>query len=231
MPCSDLLFIGQKTSEELSRLGIRTIGELAHVSRQLLISRFGKSGEMLYRYSRGEDDSPVIPQDEREDAKSVGSGYTFKRNLLGREEARVGIEFLSEDVATRLRRLSMKCRTVQLTIKDEYLRVIQRQAQIDPPSDIAKEISTLAYNILEKEWKSDAPIRMLTVTASNLTGSDMITEQLSFFSENNEEERNKNRKKEETVDNIRQRFGSAAILNGSFLETDIGITTPKSRKE
>ena len=231
LPCSDLLFIGQKTSEELSRLGIRTIGELAHVSRQLLISRFGKSGEMLYRYSRGEDDSPVIPQDEREDAKSVGSGYTFKRNLLGREEARVGIEFLSEDVATRLRRLSMKCRTVQLTIKDEYLRVIQRQAQIDPPSDIAKEISTLAYNILEKEWKSDAPIRMLTVTASNLTGSDMITEQLSFFSENNEEERNKNRKKEETVDNIRQRFGSAAILNGSFLETDIGITTPKSRKE
>ena len=231
LPASELLFVGKKTADELSRMGIRTIGELASLSLDILTKRFGKSGEMLFKYSRGEDDSPVLPSEEQEDAKSVGSGYTFKRNLLGRSEARVGIDYLSEDVATRLRRLSMKCRTVTLSIKDEYLRVISRQAPINPPSDIAEEISRVAFGILEREWGIDAPIRTLTVTATNLVRSDTLAEQISFFSDGKEKSRDKSRKKEETVDFIRQKFGTSSILKGSILDSELGFTEPKNHGE
>ncbi len=227
LPVSDLLFVGKRTAQELSRMGIRTIGALAETSESLLKMRFGKAGEMLSEYARGEDHSPVTPQSEREDTKSVGSGYTFKRDLVGTEECKTGIDFLSEDVAKRLRKLGMKCSTVQLTIKDQYLRVIQRQHPIDPPSDIAREISECAIRIFQREWDEERPVRMLTVTAQNLIHKDSVTEQLSLFGEDNNEDRDKNRKREETVDIIRQKYGSASIMSGSFLDSAIGITKPK----
>lgn len=229
LPVSDLLFVGKRTADELSRMGIRTIGALAEAPESILKMRFGKAGEMLSAYASGRDSSPVVPRSEREDAKSVGSGYTFKRDLLGREEARVGIDFLSFDVASRLRRQGMRCNTVQLTIKDEYLKVIQRQVSINPPTDIAREIAEAAYGILLREWSVGKPIRMLTVTASSLVRADSVSEQLSFFGEENEEHRLKNRKMEETVDNIRQKFGIDSILSGSLLESDIGLS--KSTKK
>ena len=229
LAAGDLLFVGKRTATELQKIGIHTIGELAEADEKFLSLRFGKAGEMLSKYARGEDDSPVLPKSEREDAKSVGSGYTFKRDLVGAEEARVGIDFLSFDVASRLRRKDLKCRTVVLSIKDEYLRVIQRQRTVDPPTDIAKEISRAAYEILIKEWEPGKPIRMLTVTAANLIKKDEVTEQLSFFEDNNADDRIKSRKMEETVDNIRQKYGIDSIISGSLLESDIGLS--KSNKK
>ncbi len=227
LPVSDLLFVGKKTSEELSRMGIKTIGALAETSESVLKMKFGKLGELLFAYAKGEDRSPVIPLNKKEDTKSVGSGYTFKRNLIGNAECKAGIDFLAEDVGKRLRKLGMKCSTVQLTIKDQYLRVIQRQMQMDPPTDISREISECAMNILRKEWSEQKPIRMLTVTAQNLIHKENVIEQLSFFSNSKNEDRNKTRKKEETVDMIRQKYGNTSIICGSYLDDTIGIAKPK----
>ncbi len=230
LPVSDLLFVGKRTAEELSRMGIRTIGALAEASEGILKMKLGKAGEMLSIYARGEDNSPVTPPEMADETKSVGSGYTFKRDIVGREECRVGIDYLSEEVGKRLRRIGMKCSTVQLTIKDEYLRVIQRQMPIDPPTDIAREISECAFTLLKREWSEEKPIRMLTVTAQNLIHKDEVTEQMSFFDDNSEQIRDKNRKREETVENIRQKFGISSIMSGSFLDTDIGIKSPGAKK-
>ncbi len=227
LPASDLLFVGKKTSEELSRMGIRTIGALAEADEELLKLRFGKLGEMLSSYARGMDSSPVTPTDEKEETKSVGSGYTFKRDLVGKDECRTGIDFLSEDVGKRLRKIGMKCSTVQLTVKDEFLRVIQRQVQIDPPTDISREIAEAALKIYLNEWSELKPVRMLTVTAHNLIPRQEVSEQLSFFEKENSEDREKSRKREETIDIIRQKFGSSSIMSGSFLDSGIGISKPK----
>ena len=222
LPVGDLLFVGKKTEEVLIRMGVRTIGELAECSEDILRMRFGKAGEQLYKYANGLDDSPVSA--EREDAKSVGSGFTFRHNLTSREEWKIGIEYLADDVATRLRRANMKCSTVQLTIKDEYLRSVQRQRQQNPPSNLAREIADTAYRILASEWSEQKPIRMLTVTATNLVREDMVAEQIDFFSEHKDNaNREKNKKREETIDKIRQKFGGDAILNGSIIDTDLGI--------
>lgn len=221
LPVGDLLFVGRKTADALSHLGIRTIGELAAASEALLKNRFGKAGEMLHKYAGGLDDSPVCS--EREDAKSIGSGFTFRHDLVGREECRKGIDFLADDIGTKLRAGGMKCGTVQLTIKDEYLRSIQRQRPQNPPTDISREIADTAYKILLDEWSENKPVRMLTVTATGLTRADMVAEQITLFDDSISETREKSKKKEEAVDKIRQKFGDRSISHGSFIDSDLGI--------
>ena len=229
LPVSDMLYVGKRTADQLLRIGVHTIGELAATSEALLTARLGKAGEMLYRYANGLDDSPVARVDEHEDAKSVGNGFTFRHDLVGWDECRVGIEYLADEIGRRLRKSGMKCSTVQLTIKDEFLRSIQRQRPQNPPTDIARDIASTAYEILKDEWNENKPIRMITVTASSLVRADMMAEQMSLFSEDDSESREKSKKREETIDKIRQKYGADAVINGAVIDTDIGIFTKTER--
>ena len=230
LPASDLLFVGKKTADQLKLMGVKTIGDLAALSREVLVSRFGKFGDQLYKNSRGLDDSPVAKVGEREDQKSIGFGFTFRHDLVTREECKIAINYLSDDVARRLRNAGMVCNTVQLTIKDEHLNVIQRQRGLSRPSDIAHDISDLAYKILLDEWKEQRPIRMLTVTAQNLTRNEFYVDQINMFGEDDSAKREKDKKQEEMVDRIRQKYGREAITNGAILSTDIGLKNKKVKK-
>ncbi len=227
-----LLFVGGKTAAVLAGMGIKTIGELAESDEELLKMRFGKMGEVLKKYASGNDDSPVCSQQDPADAKSIGNGFTFRHDLVSREECRTGIEFLSEEIGFKLRKRGLKCSTVQLAIKDEYLQVLQRQKPISPPTDISREIAKTAYSILTANWSAGKPVRMLTVTASNLVRADSVAEQIGFFDDGVEEQkRDKSKKREETMDKIRQKYGNKSILSASVMESDIGIYEHKKENE
>ena len=228
LPASDLLFVGKKTAVQLLSMGIRTIGELAKTSREMLTLRFGKMGEVLHKYSNGLDDSTVCAM--RDDAKSISNGFTFKHDLVGYEQSRIGIDYLSEEIGRRLRKNDQICTTVAITIKDEYLRTIQRQKPQNPPTDISKEIAKTAFELLKDTWSEDKPIRMITVCATNLLKKDMSKTQISFFEDSSEQQRKKNKKREDAVDKIRQKFGEESILNGAVLESGIGIYENKNNK-
>ncbi len=226
LPTSDLLYVGKKTAEQLVRLGIRTIGDLASASLQLLEYNFGKNGILLHKCATGEEDSPVtVPTEE---VKSVGRGYTFRRDLKNLEESYVGILYLSEQIGAQLRAKGLVCTTVSLKIKDENLVTIQRQKPLRAATDLAKEIASCAYEILCDQWKTQKPIRMLTVTALGLTGKSAASQQISLFDSpivtNKKEE-----KKEKTMDNIRQKYGSHAIFAGSTMDRELGIYRKKDR--
>lgn len=230
LPVSDLLFVGKRTADELLSIGVRTIGDLAKIDKSLLVLKFGKAGEQLYRNAHGLDDSPVARVGEHEDQKSIGFGFTFRHNLESREECKIAINYLSDDVARRLRKSEMVCHTVQLTIKDEHLAVIQRQRTLKSSTDIAHDIAAMAYNILIDEWSESRPIRMLTVTAQNLARKEFVADQIDIFSDSVEPRREKDKKQEETVDKIRQKYGRESITNGAILTTDIGIKDKKVKK-
>jgi len=223
LPVSSLLFVGHRTEMALLSMGIRTIGALAEANKDILSMRLGKIGVMLHSYANGIDNSTVEPL--RDDAKSISNGFTFKHDLLGLEQVRIGIDYLSEEIGVRLRNSGLKCRTVSITIKDEFLHSIQRQRGIDPPTDIAREIADNAYSILKASWDSERPIRMITVAANNLEKN--VPEQISLFSEEIDVSREKSKKREKAVDKIRQKYGNQSIVNGAIIGSDIGIFEKK----
>ena len=230
LPVGDMLFVGKRSQETLLSLGIRTIGDLAAAPVSLLTNKLGKSGEMLSLYARGLDDSPVSVPDA-DDVKSVGNGFTFKHDLVTDSEARIGIEYLADEIGRRLRKNEMLATTVSLSIKDEYMRVIQRQRPLDRPSDISREIADLAFSILRDEWRAGKPIRTITVTAQGLVKKTSCAEQIGMFEVVDCRDREKDRKREETVNIIRQKYGVASIISGAIMDTDIGVAPSKTLKE
>ena len=225
LPVGDLLFVGRKALEVLAVMGIAKIGDLAESSPDFLTEKLGKLGETIYKYARGEDDSAVAPPIE--DNKSIGNGLTFKRNLVTEEEIRSGVDYLSEEIGRRLRRHSLRASTVSVSVKDEYMRVLQRQRPLSSPSDIGREISDAAMQIIKDFWVLGKPIRSITVTAQSLSSSSNISEQIDIFADDSSEAtREKLRRGEQVVDAIKERFGQEAIVRGAIIEGDSGIFDP-----
>lgn len=219
LPVGDLLFVGRRTAETLGRMGIKTIGQLAGSDEKVLSRLFGKSGQMLYRYARGEDNSPVDPH-ARDEVKSVGNGMTFRRDLCGENDIMCGISHLSESIAARMRRKGIKCTVVQVTIKDPSLSSIVRQEKLDSPTNLAKEITDKAMGIIRRNWNMKKPIRMLTVTGGGIVGENENF-QIGFFDEENKNP--KREKLEKALDSIRDKYGKDSVKNANIINNDLGI--------
>ena len=218
LPVGDLLFVGRRTKEALYKLHIETIGDLAESNETDIIKLLGKQGESIYRYARGEDNSPVDPH-ANEEVKSVGNGMTFKRDLYGERDILCGISHLSESIAVRMRKKGVKCTVVQVTIKDPDLHSIQRQEKLDSPTNLAKEITDKAMEIIRRSWNMKNPIRMLTVTGGGIVPENGA-EQISFFDETKDP---KWESLEKTIDAIRDKYGKDAIQNANIMGNDLGI--------
>lgn len=230
LPVTALLFVGKSAKEELAKLYIYTIGDLARCDRGLVISRLGKLGEVIHDYANGIDDSPVISEYDDKDVKSVGNGMTFKRDLTGLPDIKISIKALSDIVASRLRRYGLKCSTIQVTIKNPQLKTITRQRTLAAPTYLAREIASIAMEIIRASWNLNSPIRMLTITGSSLFPADNASEQLTLFDLNGREEQEKQEKLEVTIDKIRSKFGTSSISFGSIIHNDLGIDEPGDKK-
>ncbi|MDR1639835.1 MAG: DNA polymerase IV [Clostridiales bacterium] len=216
LPATAMMSVGKVTDKALAEIGIRTIGQLAAVDEDVLLQKLGKQGPMLKKCAQGLDDEQVCRTEEQADAKSVGSGVTFRRDLETQEDVQIGLRSLSETVAHRLRAMNRKCRGVQVAIKSPDLKVIDRQVQLAKPTCLAIEIYEAALALLEKSWKIGKPIRLLSVTAINLI-QEGEGEQLSLFDEGSQ----KREALERLLDNVKQKYGRSAVKSGAMLGSDL----------
>lgn len=220
-PVGELFFVGFATAEKLKTINIRTIGDLAAADPRALERLLGKQGPLLHSYANGLDDSPVCLYNQREKIKSVGNGITFARNLTGIEDIITALTSLSDTVASRLRKYQMKCFGVKVDIKDPAFKTISRQKQLPQPTNLAADLKKAALELLGSSWRLSDPIRLLTLTAINLT-DETAEEQLSLF-DAPAETRQKGESIERTMDDIRKKFGDSSITFGQILDNDIGI--------
>lgn len=230
LPVSDLLFVGKAATKTLSNIYIRTIGELANSDRGVLKLKLGKSGETIWDYANGLDNSPVRLAGDTEKVKSVGNGMTFKRDLLGLADIRLGVAVLADEVAGRLRKEGAKCRVISVTIKDTNLATISRQETLDEPTHLGKELAIMAVKLIRQVWSFSSPIRAITITAMNLVDEDLAVEQFSLFGQVAEIDKQKQEKIEQTMDRIRSRYGRNSISIAGVVGNDLGIDEGK-RKE
>lgn len=101
-PAIALWGVGPKISKRLARLGIATVGELAHAGLEPLAAEFGaRMGPWYRQLGRGDgsavvDDTPWVP-------RGHGRETTFQRNLVDRDEiadaARELLQHVLKDVA------------------------------------------------------------------------------------------------------------------------------------
>ncbi len=231
LPVTDLLFVGKSVNEQLKKMGIATIGELAACEKSLLVRRLGKMGETLSAYANGLDDSPVRSIYDEREIKSVGNGMTFKRDLVGLEDIRIGILSLADSVAARMRKQGVKCLTVQVMIRDPNFQTITRQKTLDVPTCLAKELAQIALDLMKQEWNLRKPIRMITITGTNLVDAKEAGEQLTFFSGTQRlYKREKQEKLETTIDAVREKFGRRSIGAAGILKNDLGIKTGNQKQ-
>lgn len=211
LPVSDLIFVGRATMKTLNKYGVKTIGDLAGFDRTALTRILGKQGGVLHDYATGAEHTPVIPAGELPPPKSVGSGLTFPRNLMGWEELQAGVAMLSDEVAARLRGLDMKCTTVSVAVRDPNFHDISRQKPLTVPTYLAREITAAAMELLRKSWNPRSPVRALTVTGQNLMPAVEAGEQLDLLSPDSTAKRQKVEKIERTMDGIRRKYGKQSI--------------------
>lgn len=221
-PVTALLYVGHAASNTLFSMGIKTIGDLAHRRREEVEKRLGKIGGMIWSYARGLDDTPVRHYTDKEDMKSVGNGMTFSRDLVGPEDIKTGVSALSDTVAGRMREAGVKCRALQVQIKNPELKTISRQKTLDAPTNLAREISEVALELIAGAWSWAAPIRMITITGLNLVSAECDGLQMSLFEQDNGK-RDKQERLEDTMDHIRKKFGKSAISFGYSIGSDIGV--------
>jgi len=227
LPVSRMLYVGKSAQKVLEKLHIHTIGDLAGSDRNLLAGYLGKLGETIHDYANGIDDEPVKSVNDQREIKSVGNGMTFRRDLTGISDIKVGVNALADQVAYRMRKYGVKCSTVQVTVKDPEFRVITRQKPLLVPTHLAKEIAQASLEIILSCWDLRAPIRMLTITGLNLIPDDApIGEQITFFDLNKENAREKREKLETAIDKIREKFGKNAVSIASAIKNDLGLDDP-----
>ena len=206
-----MLSVGAVTAARLRQKGIGTIGDLARQSRETLEEMMGKHGASLYLAVHGLEEDPVRRWGEGEDPKSIGRNRTFRQDVVGDEAVRRELLALCEDVAWRLRRQGMRCWGVQVTIKDPQFVTIDRQGKLDEPENAMTPLFQAAWQVYQRSWKGNKPIRMLGVTAIRLTRE---AGQMSLFDDGKKE------KLSQSIDGIWDKFGPGAIRPAALLKKE-----------
>ena len=176
-PVRHLPGLGPKAEEELRRLGIRTLGQLAALSEARLGALFGAWGPSLGQRARGIDPTPVA--DGRGEAKSISREGTYAHDITDRAVLRASLRGYAESVGADLRRAGRRARCVTLKLRYGDFTTISRSRTIKQPTQDDEELYGVGAELLEQALASDGrAVRLLGLGASQIT-DDVV--QLSLF--------------------------------------------------
>jgi DNA polymerase-4 len=207
LPVSKLYGIGPKLAEALNSLGIFTCGQLGKFPVSVLSKRFGVIGERLHEMGLGLDDSPVVPFDEEEDAKSISHSVTLEEDTSDPNILRKVLLQLSEKVSKRMRREGFYGRRIAITVRYSDFFTFSKQKTLSKWMNSGNEIFKLASEIFES-IPHPKPIRLLGVGISLLKKEWC---QLDLFERTN---RKDNLLK--AMDRVNERFGDWTLTWGGL---------------
>jgi DNA polymerase-4 len=215
LPVRALWGVGPKTHERLDRLGIATVGDLAALPLDTLVSAVGDaSGRHLHQLANGIDERAVVPD---QGVKSIGHEETFARDLHDHDELGRELVRLADGVGRRLRSADLAGRTVVLKVRFGDFTTITRSVTLPDPVDSGRAIAQAADELLHTLDVSMG-VRLLGVSTSGLVagGNQQLTlDEPADWSE-----------ADRAMDRIRERFGDDAIAPAGVLGQQ-GIRTKR----
>lgn len=215
LPVRELFLVGHTTAEKLERTGIQTIGMLASATPAYIQSLLGKKlGQQLHDYANGMDSSPVLA--EPEEAKGYSVSTTLAENVTTIEAANKILLELADSVTARMRADHVKAYCIGVSIRSYDFKNRSHQRTLSESTDVTKEVYEVSKNLLAELWKSKTPLRLIGLSLTQIDHEGIS--QLSLFQEE-EEERRRARKLDQTLDDIRKRYGIDTIQRGAILHS------------
>jgi DNA polymerase-4 len=214
LPVGALWGVGPKTEEQLLRLGLRTVGDLANVPVRTLERAVGPAaGSHLHELSWGRDPRRVVP-DEPE--KSTGAEETFGTDVDDPAVIHRELLRLSERTAGRLRSAGCLARTVTLKVRFADFATITRSRTLDVPTDVGQELYDTARGLFDALGLDRARIRLVGVRAERLVDAGSTAQQLELGARENGR-----REAELAADRAARRFGAGAVRPATLLRHEI----------
>lgn len=217
LPVGDLFTVGAATADKLRHAKIMTIGDLANteVARvQRLVGQ--KMGKHIHDYANGIDPSEVLA--EPEEAKGYSISTTLEDDVKKTDQAYPVLLALADSVTARIRSDGAKAYCVAVTIRDNSFKTRSHQRSLMNPTDISKEVYQISKELFDELWDGFTPLRLLGIALTNITREE--TMQFSLFQD---ESREKARKIDKAKDALNAKFGSATIVRGSSIQSNINV--------
>ncbi|MBR5753522.1 MAG: DNA polymerase IV [Clostridia bacterium] len=217
LPVGDLFTVGSATARKLEEVRIRTIGDLARSDVAYIQRVVGnKLGQHIWNYANGIDLSPVTA--ERDEVKGYSNSVTLEEDVTTAEQAHAILLALSESVTARMRRDGVKASCVTVQIRSNRFKDTTHQRTLPEPTDITNEVYDMSRDLFREVWDGKTPLRLLGVALTELT--DEETAQLSLFGG---QDREKARNLDKATDAINRKFGSATIVRGTDVGSDLRV--------
>lgn len=229
LPISSLYMCGKSSVDELRKLEILTIGDLACSDPGIISLHLKSHGRLLWEYANGIDNSKVEPI--RPDAKGIGNSTTLAKDAEDLPTIHEVLLSLADSVASRIRQADSLAYMVSVEVKYNTFAKNSHQTTLPSPTGSADTIYRTACHLFNELWDG-TPVRLLGIRCAKLVDKNEPI-QLSLMDYNihtdktpsagqptlsphiNEE---KSKKLDSALDSIRKRYGSLAVVRGSMLK-------------
>jgi DNA polymerase-4 len=211
LPLRRLPGVGHRTERLLRSFHLETIGDLARVSRDLLVLTFGEAaGSTLADRARGRDDREVRAKTL---PRSVSRSTSFDPETADRSVIEGMLFYLTERAARTLRESGREAKTVSVTIGYVDGVFETRSRTLSRPSNREREIDETARVLLDALFTRRVRLKLVGVALSRLVPEGHGQKDLFF-----ERERQRAEGLVDGIDRIRSRFGFRAITAGRSID-------------
>ena len=217
LPVERLWGVGAVTAAKLRDRGITIVGEVAELEERALISMLGRaSGRHLHALAHNRDPRPVQVGRRR---RSIGAQRALGRAVPSAEAIDAIVVALVDRVSRRLRSAGRVCRTVVLRLRfSDFSRATRSHtlpratAQTAAILATARALLAAATPLIER-----VGLTLVGVSISSLDDAHAVQPELPFGARGAQ-------LLDGAVDDIRDRFGAAAITRAVLLGRDPGLS-------
>ncbi|CAB4643729.1 unannotated protein [freshwater metagenome] len=202
--------VGPKTNEQLAKMGLQTVGDIANTPRSTLIRVLGQaSGGSLYELAWGRDYRDVEIEHIE---KSISSSETFDQDLDSQEEILKEFLRLTERSVERMREKGFAAGTISIKVRFTDFKTISRSKTVDLPITGTQEIFEVVKNLYLALNLENVLIRLVGVSLDSLVEDEEINQMVLGQRTSGWQQADK------AVDRIKNKFGSASLRPARLVE-------------
>jgi DNA polymerase IV (DinB-like DNA polymerase) len=167
-----LLWVGKKTARKMNKLGIKTIGDLAHYDPSVLTEKFGVIGTQLYLYANGKDFSEVGFQGE---VKSIGRNITFEKDTFDWDFVLKVLDKLCEEIHKEAKENDFLFKTVTITVRYENFETHTHSKTLPFLTNRLEDFKKAAHGLMQPYLRQERKIRLIGARVSSLVSAKKQT--------------------------------------------------------